>query len=242
MHIRMSPRTNRKAPIVYNPGDENAFGENNQPNEMGADLFKDKHQRELVALFDEVLKPGGWRMDQRPPPNTCANYTFVPASLASIDRIDLYKHGIAGRHYAVEWAGLKIMVAKYGGKDYAPVFSLDTSARGEDGTAVAYPPVVEEAEEAHDPLIGTIISPSIGVAAAVAARRPQLSLQDLYAHKRLLEDDLVHLEALLLEDDVCSAHKRVRVEVELAEQETNYSLVKQAILEGYVPIAVTHDL
>jgi hypothetical protein len=54
--IRASPRKIRKAPIVYNPGDKNALGERNQPNEMGADIFKDKRQRELIDFFHEVLE------------------------------------------------------------------------------------------------------------------------------------------------------------------------------------------
>jgi hypothetical protein len=303
MKISMLLRKNRKISVLYNPGDENAFGEHNQPNEMGTDIFKDKHQGELVDLFNDVLKPGGWRMDQRPPPNTCANYTFVPASVASIDRTNLYKHGTPGKHYAVEWAGLKTMIAIYGGTDYAPVLSLGTSVQGEDDTTVAFdPPVVEEAEEEAYPLIGATISTyvaalpaepsclvedetlnpvmvqdaasqnvarvsvpiiqpssdSVPIApstrmpgrtiAVVNSRRviatkcrPQLSLQLLYAHKRLLEDDLEHLEGCL-EDHVGPAHKRARIEAELADQETNYSLVKKAILEGYVPIAVTYDI
>jgi hypothetical protein len=336
---------------VYNPGDENAFGEHHQPNEMGADLCKDKRQKELVALFDRVLKPRGWRMDRRPPPTACAKFSFVPASLASVDKLYLYKHGIAGKHYAVEWTGLRSMVEKYKNvKTYAPVMSAqadphaagvegeanekeaeDEDARliGGDGTPaatavfpaasaaannqqcvqnvdnnpvmvqvaaptaarrdVAYLPPADEVPGSQqlqqntnavslrvvDPRtanLSRMVAPTIaappgmrallsgstsGAAAAVAApvvtsrsttrttaggrSQQHLSLQDLYAHKRLLENDLIHLEDIL-NDDTCSAPKRARIEVEIVDQKASYSLVKKAILDGYVPTAIHHDL
>jgi hypothetical protein len=119
--VRSSPRKNRKAPTAYKPGDENAFGEHSQPNEMGTDIFKDKRQRELIAFFQAVLEPKGWRKDDRPPPTACANFAFVPTSLTSIGKIHLYKHGIAGKHYAVEWTGLRTMRRTYNLQTYAPV-------------------------------------------------------------------------------------------------------------------------
>lgn len=46
-----------------------------------------------------------------------------------------------------------------------------------------------------------------------------------------LEGDLIHLEKTL-EDDTCAGSKRARYEAEFVDQEANYRIVKQAIMDG----------
>jgi hypothetical protein len=90
----------RKTRTLFVAGGCNEGGVDNQLNERG--WIKDKDHHLLVDLFYDVLKPRGWLLDATLPLKVCANYTFVPASLANIDKHYLYQHGVVGTHYAAE--------------------------------------------------------------------------------------------------------------------------------------------
>lgn len=82
----------------------------------------------------------------------------------------------------------------------------------------------------------------IGMPAATVVQAPAAtrsagakasSLESLYLHKRLLEEDLARLEGIL-DDTACPARKRARTERELADQEAHFIIVKKAIVNGHI--------
>jgi hypothetical protein len=77
-------------------------------------------------------------------------------------------------------------------------------------------------------------APSTGVVQAPQLEAP--SLENLYLHKRLFEEDMARLEGIL-DEDTCPPRKRARTERELVEQEANFFYLKKAIVvNGHIPV------